>query len=79
MAHLHGHASLQLRFSHMAQAFKDASYGEGFTADIDGKGAKKAPAKRKAAEMAPEEKDFANEVRSKPVCCCCSLTRELLC
>lgn len=41
------------------QGFKDAAYGKGFTADIDGK--KPAP-KRKAPEMADEETAFVGEV-----------------
>lgn len=47
------------------QAFKDAAYGHGFTADIDGKGAKKSPAKRKAAELNDVEQQVADEVRHR--------------
>ncbi len=55
------------------QEFKDAAYGKGFTADIDGK--KPAP-KRKAPEMADEEKAYVGEVYNSlcqylPPCCTC--------
>lgn len=49
------------------QGFKDAAYGKGFTADIDGK--KSAP-KRKAPEMEDAEKDFVGEVCNGATTCC---------
>ena len=53
----------------VVQAYKDATYGEGFTADIDPKGAKKAGPKRKAAELDDAEKELASEVHSISASC----------